>query len=84
MKNLIHFHYSEKREKSQEVMNMTHPNIEKMEKFGEMYPKEAKAECAYCGQAIAEEQYGSGKIRCGLRFCDRECFENYFGYMEII
>lgn len=62
---------------------MTHPDILQMEKFGEMCPKEAKAECAYCGQAITDE-YGSGKIRCGLRFCDRECFDNYFGYMEII
>lgn len=63
---------------------MTHPDILKMERLGELQHDKVNAECAYCGQAITEQQYGSGKIRCGLRFCDRECFEDYFGYTEVI
>ncbi len=63
---------------------MTHPDILKMEKFGEMYLPEVHmlGRCAACGQAITDE-YTYCKNKDGFVFCDLECAKIFYGIEEV-
>ena len=59
---------------------MTHPDILRMEKFGELYPAEenvAMGKCLYCGEMIYSSDLEYTESIDGV-FCDMDCCHNYY------
>lgn len=59
---------------------MTHPDILKMERFGELYPTESARQvgfCLYCGQILFEDSPELTFSQDGS-FCDMDCCHGYY------
>lgn len=59
---------------------MTHPDILRMEKFGELYPAEenvAIGKCLYCGEMIYDGDPVYAESIDGF-FCDIDCCHNFY------
>lgn len=63
---------------------MTHPDILKMERLGEIYPPKVHmlGRCAACGQAIYDDEI-CWEADTGELFCERDCIDRYYGIKEI-
>ena len=64
-------------------MNMTHPDILAMERFGELHPgndEERVGYCEECGRPIYDDQGDYWRCRAeGIFFCSEDCLCSHFG-----
>ena len=66
---------------------MTHPDILKMEKYGELYPTAEPVyeyECEFCGDILqtGDTAYVCDELDEDKVFCCKDCFERYLGDLQ--
>lgn len=61
-------------------MNMTHPDILKMERDGCIYAYDEEEYCAECGARITDEEYWEDLENV---YCTRECADKYHGLKRV-
>ncbi len=66
---------------------MTHPDILKMERYGELYPTAEAAyeyECEFCGDVLqtGATAYVCAELDEDKVFCCKSCFANYLDSLQ--
>ena len=70
-------------------MDMTHPDILKMERFGTLEPEEEEekivGKCACCGEDVFDDCVHVRECIPGDKFfCSKECVYEYFNLEEMV
>ena len=66
---------------------MTHPDILKVEKYGELYPTAETVyeyECKFCGDTLqtGDTAYVCDELDEDKVFCCKDCFERYLNNLQ--